>query len=97
MSEKTMSPSLDATLAHVDPNRRRFLGLLLAGVAAAPLLVSERLSAATGEHFPKSQLKSQNQIKSGSAIKSDRAVKQKGSNRAIKQQNMTVKGTGKPQ
>ena len=59
MSEKELASAIDAALAHVDPDRRKFLGILLAGVAAAPLLTSASLVAQenTGAHktevFPK--------------------------------------------
>jgi hypothetical protein len=57
MSEKELIAKMDAALAHVDPDRRKFLGILLAGVAAAPLLASADLAAqnATGAHFPKTE------------------------------------------
>ncbi len=45
LKENELTSPLDAALTHVNPNRRRFLGLLLAGVAAAPLLTSVSLSA----------------------------------------------------
>ena len=48
MSEKELASSLDATLAHVDPDRRKFLGMLLAGVVAAPQLTSAALAAGNG-------------------------------------------------
>jgi hypothetical protein len=74
MSEKELA-SLDAALAHVDPDRRKFLGILLAGVAAAPLLTSASLSAEdksaekTAKAFPKNQTtaKGSPAIKDGSA------------------------------
>jgi hypothetical protein len=55
MSEQELTAKMDEALAHVDPDRRKFLGILLAGVAAAPLLTSASLAAqdATGAHFPK--------------------------------------------
>jgi hypothetical protein len=45
MNEKCLSSPLDAALAQVDPERRRFLGMLLAGAAALPLLTSTDLTA----------------------------------------------------
>ena len=45
MDTKDLSSSLDAALSHVSPDRRRFLGLLLAGVVAAPLLTSAAFAA----------------------------------------------------
>jgi len=53
MSDKNKSLPLDAALAHVDSDRRRFLGMLLVGVAAVPLLASEDLNAEDKAHFPK--------------------------------------------
>src|ERR1039457_2177658 len=48
MSEKELASSLDAALAHVDPDRRKFLGMLLVGVVAAPQLTSAALAAGSG-------------------------------------------------
>jgi hypothetical protein len=45
MNKKSSTSPLDAALAQVDPERRRFLAMLLAGVAAAPLLTSSDLVA----------------------------------------------------
>ena len=52
MNEKSFPAPLDAALEHLDPNRRRFLGMLLAGAAALPLLTSSDLAVAqtTGLH-----------------------------------------------
>jgi len=55
MSEKELIAKMDAALAHVDPDRRKFLGILLAGVAAAPLLTSASLAAEDKAHFPKTE------------------------------------------
>jgi hypothetical protein len=44
MNRKDSSPSLDAALAKVNPDRRRFLGMMLAGAAALPLLTSNELT-----------------------------------------------------
>jgi hypothetical protein len=75
MSEQELAAKMDAALAHVDPDRRKFLGILLAGVAAAPLLTSASLAAEDkahfpkteasqkAEHFPKNQMKSQSNMK----------------------------------
>ncbi|MGD1106903.1 MAG: hypothetical protein ABR865_07640 [Terracidiphilus sp.] len=46
MNEKSLPAPLDAALEHLDPNRRRFLGMLLAGAAALPLLTSSDLAVA---------------------------------------------------
>ncbi len=46
MSEIGSSSKLDAALAQVNSERRRFLKMLLSGVAAAPLLTSAALSFA---------------------------------------------------
>ncbi|MGD0293313.1 MAG: hypothetical protein ABSB30_05615 [Terracidiphilus sp.] len=75
MSEDEKSSLVDAALAHVDPDRRKFLGILLAGVAAAPLLNSASLAAEDkpadhkGEVFPKNATtaKGSPAIKDGSA------------------------------
>ena len=75
MSEKELTAKMDAALAHVDPDRRKFLGILLAGVAAAPLLRSASLAAEDkpadhkGEVFPKNttSVKGNTAIKDGSS------------------------------
>jgi hypothetical protein len=48
MNEKGLPPSLDEALANVNPERRRFLGMLLAGAAALPLLTSTELAVGEG-------------------------------------------------
>jgi len=48
MNEKGLPPSLDEALAKVNPERRRLLGMLLAGAAALPLLTSAELVAGEG-------------------------------------------------
>jgi hypothetical protein len=45
MSEKELPSSMEAALAHVDPYRRKFLGIMLVGVVAASLLTSVSLAA----------------------------------------------------
>ena len=45
MSEQELATTMEAALAHIDPDRRKFLGILLAGVAAFPLLTSASLTA----------------------------------------------------
>src|SRR5579863_8289846 len=45
MHEKELPPPLDAALSQVDSERRRLLGILLAGAAALPLLNSTTLGA----------------------------------------------------
>jgi hypothetical protein len=86
MSEKELASSIDAALAHVDPNRRKFLEILLAGVAAAPLLNSASLTAEDkaagqqGKVFPKTE----------TSIKGDTAIKD-GSANTIKSTNQTDK------
>jgi hypothetical protein len=75
MSEIELTAKMDAALAHVDPDRRKFLGILLAGVAAAPLLASASLAAEDkpsgqkAEVFPKNttSVKGNTAIKDGSA------------------------------
>jgi hypothetical protein len=46
MTEESLRSSLDAALKHLDPNRRQFLGMLLASAAALPLLTSSDLAVA---------------------------------------------------
>ncbi|MGO9775277.1 MAG: hypothetical protein ACLQGT_09840 [Terracidiphilus sp.] len=70
MSDKRLPSSLDEALAHVDPDRRKFLGMLLAGVATVPLLTSAVLNAEDNTHFPKSELKTQSKAKAQSNAKS---------------------------
>jgi ferric-dicitrate binding protein FerR (iron transport regulator) len=75
MSEKELASKMDAALAHVDPDRRKFLGILLAGVAAVPLLNSASLAAEDkpgaqqGKVFPKTETtaKGNTALKDGSA------------------------------
>jgi hypothetical protein len=93
MSEKELASKMDAALAHVDPNRRKFLGILLAGVAAAPLLNSASLAAEDKpgtqktEVFPKNatSVKGNTALKNNSAIKNDATIKN--NNSAIKNTN----------
>jgi hypothetical protein len=49
MDTKDISASRTTALAHVGPDRRRFLGMLLAGAAAAPLFTSAALAQAAGD------------------------------------------------
>ena len=56
LKENELTSPLDAALTHVNPNRRRFLGLLLAGVAAAPLLTSVCLVRRRPAHGPEGRL-----------------------------------------
>jgi hypothetical protein len=44
MQKKNLSPSLDEALAQVNPERRRLLGMLLAGAAALPLISTTSLA-----------------------------------------------------
>jgi hypothetical protein len=44
MHEKKLSSSLDTALAKVNPDRRRFLGMMLTGATALPLLISTELA-----------------------------------------------------
>jgi hypothetical protein len=80
MSEKELAAKMDAALAHVDPDRRKFLGILLAGVAAAPLLTSASLAAENRSNFPKADVghKTNNQ-----ALKNSQAA-HKGANAQLK-------------
>jgi hypothetical protein len=67
MSEQELTAKMDAALAHVDPDRRKFLGILLAGVAAAPLLASASLAAAADKPPDPKAHKGDTAIKDGSA------------------------------
>jgi hypothetical protein len=49
MDTKDIFASRTTALAHIGPDRRRFLGMLLAGAAAAPLLTSAALAQAAGD------------------------------------------------
>ena len=73
MDEKRLPSLLDEALAHVDPDRRKFLGMLLAGVATAPLLTSAALAA--GQKKPTedkhSEQKADTWTKGGQEIKLD--------------------------
>jgi hypothetical protein len=78
MDTKDVSSSLDAALALVAPDRRRFLGLLLAGVATAPLLTSAALAAESqqiDENSPRlktnTQIKTSPQLKLGTPLKAN--------------------------
>src|SRR5208337_808787 len=92
MDKKEVPSSIDAALAHVDPDRRKFLGILLAGAAALPLLRSSSMAAqdkSADMHvkvFPKNDLKAAGEssaIKDGNSntIKGESAgtIKDKGS------------------
>ena len=76
MSEDEKSSLMDAALAHVDPNRRKFLGILLAGVAAAPLLNSASLAA---ENKPAGQ-KAEVFPKNATSVKANTSIKDGGAN-----------------
>lgn len=85
---------MDTALAHVDPDRRKFLGILLAGVAAAPLLTSASLTAENQAHFPKNELKSQSHMKAQTWTKGGTMIKN-GSANTIKwdnKNNTQIKG-----
>jgi hypothetical protein len=87
MQKMSLNSPLDAALKQVDPDRRQFLGMLLAGVAALPLLSSSELSAEGG-----SDQKNATSNKTGSP--------QKGSNHNLKnstQKNSTGQKGGSPQ
>ena len=89
MSEKELAAKMDEALANVDPNRRKFLGILLAGVAAAPLLTSASLDAqhATGAHFPKNSTSA----KGNTSLKNDAVIKN--NNSTIKSNNNALKNS----
>jgi len=75
MSEQELAAKMNEALAKINPDRRKFLGILLAGVAVAPLLNSASLAAEDktgvqqGKVFPKTQTtaKGNTAIKDGSA------------------------------
>ena len=76
MSEQELAAKMDAALAHVDPDRRKFLGILLAGVAAAPLLNSASLAA---ENKPAGQ-KAEVFPKNATSVKANTSIKDGGAN-----------------
>jgi hypothetical protein len=82
MNGNGSSSPLDAALAHVDPDRRRFLRMLLAGVAAAPLLTSADLIAENKSNFPKANV----------AHKTNSQTAHKGANSQLKVNNQQQKG-----
>jgi hypothetical protein len=100
MSEQELAAKLDAALAQVDPSRRKFLGILLAGVAAAPLLNSASLAAENkpagqkAEVFPKNatSVKGSTALKNNSGIKNDAVIKNS-SNSGIKSSNGALKNS----
>lgn len=73
MDEKRLPTPLDEALAHVDPDRRKFLGMLLAGVATAPPLTSVALAAEQKKpaEDKQSAQKADSRIKSSQEIKLD--------------------------
>jgi hypothetical protein len=86
--EKELPPPLDAALSQVDPERRRLLGILLAGAAALPLLNSTTLGAqqkpaaqSTNQstrpikHTPTDLKANSGAIKNDTQIKGDRTIK----------------------
>jgi hypothetical protein len=81
MSGNGSSSPLDAALAHVDPDRRKFLRMLLAGVAAAPLLTSADLIAENKSNFPKANVTHKT---NSQALKSSQAAMHKGANSQLK-------------
>jgi hypothetical protein len=98
MKEKSLPSSLDAALAQVDPGRRQILAMLLAGVAAAPLLTSAALAAEnkSGEQKAAAGTKEGTELKSDETVKNDMTVKHSESGAAIKsdktvKSDMTVK------
>jgi hypothetical protein len=77
MDEKRLPSPLDEALAQVDPDRRKFLGMLLAGVATAPLLTSAALAA--GQKKPAedkhSEQKADTWVKGSMTVKSNQTIK----------------------
>jgi hypothetical protein len=96
MEKKQLPPSLDEALAKVDPERRRLLGMLLAGAAALPLITTTSLAQdktkdkSVIKHGPLDDKASSTQIKSDSNIKADSQIK---SNSNIKSSPQTIKLT----
>jgi hypothetical protein len=106
MSEKELASAIDAALTHVDPDRRKFLGILLAGVAAAPLLTSADLAAQENTSAHKTEVfpKNATTVKGGTALKNNNesikltnANAHKNNNSTIKLNNANaIKGETKP-
>jgi len=96
MEKKQVPPSLDEALAQVDPERRRLLGMLLAGAAALPLISTTSLAQdktkdkSAIKHGPLDDKASSTQIKSNSNIKADSQIK---SDNNIKYSPQTIKLT----
>jgi hypothetical protein len=69
MNERNTSVSLDEALAKVNPDRRRFLGIMLAGAAAIPLLTASDLAPVAGQtQDPKKEPKAKKQDKAAPGI-----------------------------
>ncbi|MGA3033786.1 MAG: hypothetical protein ABSD70_10915 [Terracidiphilus sp.] len=84
MKNKEFPSSLDAALGQIDPERRRLLGILLAGAAALPLLNSTSLSAEQKHDKSADKSTDKSAVKHGpldydksspTAIKSDAQIK----------------------
>jgi len=91
MSEQELAAKMNEALAKVNPDRRKFLGILLAGVAVAPLLNTASLAAEDktgvqqGKVFPKTQTQGKVFPKTQTAVKGNTAIKN--SNESIKLTN----------
>ena len=88
MNQKPPSSPFKTTLGKVDPNRRQFLGLMLAGAAALPALTSTLLAAETNPSTDKNSTT----IKTGSKIKNTANVQLKN---ADKTSNTQLKNADK--
>lgn len=76
MEKKQIPPSLDEALAKVDPERRRVLGMLLAGAAALPLITTTSLAQQDKSQYKESAAdKHDTRVKTSSTIKSDNNIK----------------------
>jgi hypothetical protein len=99
MKKKQIPLALDEALAQVNPERRRLLGMMLAGAAALPLLTSTSLAAEQKPDKSADKSTDKSAVKHGpldydksspAAIKSDAQIK---SNSNIKAMTWTKGGT----
>jgi len=101
MKGKSLPSSLEAALKHLDPNRRQFLGMLLAGAAALPLLTSSDLAAQVpvekrpdGARTGNTQLKNSNsQLKNSNSQLKNSNSQLKNSNSQLKNSNSQLKNS----
>jgi hypothetical protein len=95
MSEQELTAKMDTALAQVDPGRRKFLGILLAGAAALPLLSSADLAAEDKPGAQKTQVFPKNaaSTKGDTALKNNSAIWIKSNSSATKNNNAAIKLT----